>query len=78
MTADQTPQAYFTPRQTARYIGVTVRTLTEWRRVGGGPAFVRLGLRTGRVRYSKRELDNWMAQRQHAHTAAELKSTAAK
>lgn len=44
-----------------KYLGVSERSLLEWRRRRSGPPYVRLGgTRTGRVRYDLRELDRWM------------------
>jgi excisionase family DNA binding protein len=71
MHAEHPLKTYLSPKEAARYLGLSVRTLVEWRRTGRGPAYVRMGKLTGRVRYCTHELDRWMADRQHAHTAAE-------
>jgi excisionase family DNA binding protein len=51
---------YLKTDEAARYLGVSARTLTNWRWRGGGygPAFVRAGRS---VRYDLRTLDAWMA-----------------
>lgn len=48
--------------EAAAYIGVSVRTFKTWRRTKGIP-FVVLGSKT--VRVSRRDLEEWIAQRQH-------------
>jgi predicted site-specific integrase-resolvase len=53
---------YMTPPQAAQYRGVGERTLTDWRRRGVGPKYTRLtATEWGRVRYSRREIDCWLA-----------------
>ena len=53
---------YMDPQTAGRYLGVTERTLQSWRRAGKGPGYIRLhGHQNGRLRYSKEELDRWMA-----------------
>lgn len=44
---------------TARYLGLPPRTLEQWRYLGRGPAFVKLGDR--HVRYRKSDVDAWLA-----------------
>ncbi len=46
-------------KQAAAYLHVALRTLEGWRHrlVEGSPPFFRLG---GKVRYSKRDLDQWL------------------
>ena len=48
------------------YLGLTARTLQQWRRDGVGPAYVRVSSRC--VRYDVQVLDAWMAARVRAHT----------
>jgi predicted DNA-binding transcriptional regulator AlpA len=62
---------YLTPKQAGLLIGVKERTLVEWRRNGRGPKYVRLGELTGRVRYSRSEIDRWVSSRMYAHTTQE-------
>jgi hypothetical protein len=71
MTDRPVASGYLSPRDAAAYLGVTERTLTEWRRTGRGPRYTRLGAVTGRVRYAVRDLDRYMRTRSHANTAAE-------
>lgn len=66
---------YLSPPQAARYLGLTERCLAAWRNAGTGPAFVRLGGFTGRVRYSVAEIDRFMRRRMHASTSAETANT---
>lgn len=63
--------AYLTSDRAARHLSITRRTLSEWRRTGGGPRYIRLGSRLGRVRYRRDDLDAWMADRVCSMTAAE-------
>jgi len=44
----------------AKYLGVSHRTLQNWRIRGGGPRYVKIGQRT--VRYRVRELDAWIEE----------------
>lgn len=69
-------QTYFSAAETAGYLSVTTRTLTEWRRSGRGPNYIRLGGPTGRVRYELAALDDWMRAREHTRTTAERNSPA--
>lgn len=50
--------SYLTPAQVSeRYSSqISVRTLANWRYLGTGPKFMKLG---GRVVYSQRELEAW-------------------
>ena len=58
---DHISEALLDPPITARLLGVKPRTLEGWRRRGRGPAFVRLGGKT--VRYRRKDLDRWLAER---------------
>lgn len=62
---------FFAPPEAATYLGVTPRTMLEWRRTGRGPRYVRLGGPSGRVRYDVEELDRFMTAATFEHTAAE-------
>ncbi len=64
-------RTYMSPAETAGYLSVATRTLTEWRRTGRGPNYIRLGGQTGRVRYERAALDDWMRARQHTQTTAD-------
>ena len=55
-------------RQVAEFLGVSPRTLEDWRLRGGGPRFVRMGSRV--VRYRPREVARWIADREVASTSA--------
>ena len=67
-------RTYLTPAEAAVYLSITTRALTSWRRSGSGPRYVRLGGLTGRVRYERATLDEYMRARQHTQTAAERSS----
>lgn len=66
---------YLTPTDAGEMLGVTPRTLIEWRRKGRGPRYIRIGGPMGRVRYDVRELERFMAEREHDHTTAERAPT---
>jgi hypothetical protein len=63
-------QRYLDESTTARHLNVSARTLQRWRTEGGGPAFIRAGLR--RVLYDATEIERWVSSRTFAHRAAEL------
>lgn len=72
MRTEAPTEVYLTPQQAGQYIGVTARTLIEWRRTGRGPEYVRLGNGpTGRVRYERAKLDAYMHSRTQTSTSAE-------
>ncbi|MBN2326727.1 MAG: helix-turn-helix domain-containing protein [Candidatus Omnitrophica bacterium] len=48
-------------REAARMLGLSVRTLQTWRRVGGGPRYVSLSRRA--IRYRIADIEEWMDQR---------------
>lgn len=50
-----------TPSAAAEHLGIAHCTLAAWRQRGTGPSHLRLGYRT--VRYSRAELDAWIASR---------------
>lgn len=47
--------------EAANYLGLSARTLNNWRHVNRGPAFCRVGYRA--VRYRVRDLDRFIAER---------------
>lgn len=51
-------QPLMTTIETAEYLGVSWRTVQNWRALGIGPKFKRLGHKT--VRYSKKDLDKFV------------------
>ena len=65
----KTPEGLFSTEHAARYLGISPRTLNNWRCLGGGkgPAFVRVGRA---VRYDVRTLDAWVAGRTYNSTSA--------
>jgi len=54
--------------QAASYLGLSPRTLEQWRLKGGGPAFVRMSQRC--VRYRQVALDAWLQAREVTSTSA--------
>ena len=65
-TTDAARPLYLTERQTAEYLGVTRRWLQEQRRLGGGCRFAKLA---GQIRYDRRDLEAYVAERKHTSTA---------
>ncbi len=53
--------------EASRIIGFPVCTLHTWRSRGDGPPFLKIGARS--VRYQRRTLLQWMADRQRRNTA---------
>ncbi len=56
-------------KQAARYLGLSYRTLEDWRQTGGGPRFLKLGRA---VRYRIKELDQFAEERLFANTGEPL------
>ena len=57
------------PGQVAHLLGVTQKTLQDWRTKGRGPAYVKLGTR-GVVRYHIADVSEWLATHRHEPQAA--------
>lgn len=53
--------------EASRIIGFPACTLHTWRSRGDGPPFLKIGARS--VRYQRRTLLQWMAERQRQNTA---------
>lgn len=53
-------------KQAAEVLGLSHRTLQNWRVKGGGPRFVKL---SGSVRYRERDLEAWVESRVTASTS---------
>ncbi len=54
-------------RGAAEYLSYSVRALQNWRVRGGGPKFVKVSSRS--VRYSRRSLLEWIAERTRPNTS---------
>lgn len=61
--AAETPKLMHTPADVATMLGVSSRTLGEWRFTGDGPEFVKVG---SVVRYPHDALTDWMAANRRA------------
>jgi len=57
---------YIDTRRAAAWLGLSRRTLEDYRVSGQGPAFHRFG---NRVRYRRADLDAWAARRRATTTA---------
>lgn len=55
-----------TAAEAAEYLGLAEQTLSNWRYKGVELPFYKLG---GRVKYSKRDLDEWKAANRHEPVA---------
>lgn len=53
-------------RSAAEYLCYSVRALQNWRCRGGGPKFVKVSGRS--VRYTRRDLQAWIASKRVANT----------
>lgn len=58
-TTDQQPT--FTAKEAAHYLRVADSTLANWRYLGTGPSFVRLGGGRGKIIYRREDLDTFLA-----------------
>lgn len=47
-----------TEQETADYLRVSIYSVKRWRRVGTGPPYTKLGLKT--IRYHKSDIDGWL------------------
>jgi excisionase family DNA binding protein len=54
-------QDALTPKQAARYVGISEGALRLWRAEGKGPRYFRAGEKL--VRYRKADLDSWIEAR---------------
>lgn len=53
------------PPAVAEYLQVPVRTLGQWRWLGTGPKFLKVGRH---VRYRRRDVEMWLAANGHTST----------
>lgn len=60
-----------TEAETSEITGVPRRTLRQWRYVGKGPIFVKLGRA---VRYRRDDLDAWIEGNRHTRTDQPIRS----
>ena len=67
MMMDQ--QNAFTPKQAAKYVGISEAALRLWRSEGKGPRYFRAGEKL--VRYRRTDLDSWIEERLNQTTACE-------
>ncbi|WP_171174914.1 AlpA family transcriptional regulator [Ruegeria sp. HKCCD8929] len=54
-------------KEAANYLCYSVRALQNWRVRGGGPMFVKVSGRS--VRYTRRDLQKWIAGKRVANTS---------
>jgi excisionase family DNA binding protein len=60
--APPTRSEYLTTKQAAALLGLGRSTLENWRAVGKGPRFTKLPGPAGPVRYSREDLEEWLAR----------------
>lgn len=64
------PADLLTPEQAALVLGLSAKTLATWRSTGRHSLpFIRCG---ARIRYHRRDLVQWLQDRQHTHTTNNL------
>ena len=68
-------QYSFTPKQAARYLGISEAALRLWRSAGNGPRYYRAGEKL--VRYRRVDLDGWIETRLSTQGALEAVGVAA-
>lgn len=61
---------YFTPSELSELLGVSEKTLANWRVAGKGPIFHRFG---NKIRYRKEEVGAWRSENRHASTQEYMK-----
>jgi len=61
MVKVETVEALLTPRELSKLVGLKPRSLEEWRRLGKGPAFVRLSGQR-HVRYLAPKVKKWLGE----------------
>jgi excisionase family DNA binding protein len=49
----------FTTHEAASYLRLDPLTLKDWRRLGAGPPYVKVGARL--IRYRRQDLEEWLA-----------------
>lgn len=64
-----TPQRAFPTPAAAAYLGLSTHTLSDWRRLGVGPAYRRMGSDRGRAVYMREDLDAWLDSLEQVETA---------
>lgn len=61
-------QSTLSPKQAAKYVGISEAALRLWRAEGKGPRFFRAGEKL--VRYRRTDLDSWIEARLSAPAAS--------
>ena len=61
------------PAALAAYLNIKVETLANWRFLGKGPAFIKVG---GKVMYSDADVSAWLAERRRTSTTATTNAAA--
>jgi predicted DNA-binding transcriptional regulator AlpA len=57
-TTPPTVQTVLTENEAANLLQISPFALRKWRRLGGGPRFIRCGARL--VRYAEEDIDDWL------------------
>ena len=59
---------YLNTRQVAEILGLSGRTISNWRRRGSGPPWYRVG---GAIRYLRHEVDAWVITQASTESSSE-------
>jgi len=65
--ATDRPDPLYDEKQTAKYLGVSVRTLRNWRWSGRGPEYVALSGRL--IRYELTRIQDWVKSKRRKSTS---------
>jgi hypothetical protein len=74
MESDEVQREYLSETQLASLWGVTASRVAQCRSLGKGPAFIKLP--TGEIRYSRSEVEHWLASERRTRTARRRPSAA--
>ena len=69
ITSKSALMMFYTEAETAGILRVSPRTLQRWRELGAGPAFTQ-PRKGGRILYSDKAIEDYVAKRTFASTAA--------
>jgi hypothetical protein len=68
ITACELKDQYYTSRELADILGISMNTLADYRRRGTGPKFIAFGYHT--YRYAKADIFAYLEERKRASTSA--------
>lgn len=62
MAFDSFERRLLSPEELATYLGISTKTVWNWRSLRQGPPAYKLGSRAGRVRYRLADVDEWLEE----------------